>query len=143
LEVDGTEDGFSVTNLSTAEADHAHGLFFGAAREAIAANRIGETIVFGFCSAALVVRQRSRSATNADWPTTASIADMAYLKLDTVNNAFETASASQAASGFLPIAVLCESLSALATVASVGTGTKSTLTLSYITSLQKVFLRAM
>lgn len=141
LEVDGTEDGLSVALPATAGADFAHALFFGVALETLAANQLGDVQVFGFCSSARIIRAMTRSATSANWVSVATQAKNVALDILTASNAFQTVVGTIAATGFLPFAVLAETLAGIASVASGTSDTDNTIT--YFTTSAKIFLRAM
>lgn len=140
LEFDATEDGFSVALPSTAGANHAHAFFFGIATDSIAINKIGEVQIFGYNRNTLYVGSRTRSATDANWPTMTSVASNVLLAINTVNNAMESTGGTQAVSGFLPYCVLVDSVASMGTLTS---GSTTGATISYVTSYVKTFLRAM
>jgi hypothetical protein len=158
LVMNATNDGLAVVLPSTATATKAEVLAFGVTPAAIAAGNFGKVQAYGFCRNAVLVK-RTRSATDADWASTAAAAVGAILTIDTVDNCFRVqgnnvitvkditgtaASDSVAASitlntipGFAPMAVLCEAVASSTTntsATSFATGTVST-------GLVKVFLR--
>ena len=135
LSMSGTEDGFAVV-LPSNSAAKSHALFFGVATKTLAADALGETQVYGYCEYGMLSRQ-TRSATTVSWASVASIDTFCVLSIDTVANAF-AAGATQAASAFLPVAVLLESVASLAGSASATSDTRTALTTN-----AKIFLRAM
>ena len=134
LELNATNDGLAVVLPATAIANGYGGLF-GVALGSIANGAYGEAQVFGFCQN-VVVLSNTRAATTDSW-TTRSAAVGVNLVIDTVNNVFSTAGGTQAASAFIPFAILGASYT--------GTGAASTSnnTLTASTLLVKAFLRMM
>ena len=135
LSMSGTEDGYAVV-LPSNSAAKATALFYGVATKDGAVNMMGEAQVFGYCDYGVISRA-TRSATTVSWASVASIDTFCVLNVDTVANAF-AAGATQAASAFLPCAVLLESVASLAGSASATSDTRTALTTN-----AKIFLRAM
>jgi hypothetical protein len=149
LVLDGTRDGLDVVLPATAAAAKAHTLSYGVAKTALPAGQLGNAQAYGFCRQSVMI-VRSRSATDANWASTAARAVGVGLKVDTANNAFDYFAAptsyvtGSAASdtlamnfdGFMPKAVLAEALASATTVASTAEDTRV-----YSTSLVKTFLR--
>lgn len=136
LSMNGTEDGFAVV-LPSNSAAKAYALFYGVAVKDVASGAFGEAQVFGYCEYGMLARA-SRSATTVSWASGASIDTFAVLTIDTVMNAFASSGGTQAASAFLPVAVLLESVASYAGSASATSDTRTALT-----SSAKIFLRAM
>lgn len=147
-----TDDGLAVVLPATAAAAKCPKLLTGVALEAIAAGAKGRIQCFGFCTKSVVVRA-TRSASDADWASTAAGAVGDALKIQTADNAFVRASIpSSYVTGtagsdtlaldlamFAPFAVLAETLVSATTAASTSSGPTSDITVS--TSLVKTFLR--
>lgn len=136
LSMNGTEDGFAVV-LPSNSAAKATALFYGVAMKDGAANAYGECQVFGYVEYGMLSRA-TRSATTVSWASGASIDTFVLLTIDTVANAFASSGGTQAASAFLPVAVLLESVASYAGSASATSDTRTALT-----SSAKIFLRAM
>lgn len=91
--MNGTEDGFLAVLPSTAGAALTPELFAGVALTPISvvANAYGMARVWGLANYAIVVQQ-SRAASTNSYATAAALSVGQPLKIDTVNNAFATAS---------------------------------------------------
>lgn len=103
------------------------GNLFGVAINDVPAGKFGETQLFGSCEYA-ILRRATRGASTDSWASGASLAEGHILAVDTVNNCFSTSAASQAASLFLPIAVMNSSLASYASSASATSDTRTALT---------------
>jgi hypothetical protein len=134
LTLDGTEDGVAVI-LPSSSAAKTHAFAFGVALGTYAAGANGEAQVYGFCQKAVIL-QKTRAASSDDW-SASTLSQGVILQVNTVHNAFFTSGGTQAASGFLPHAILAESTVG----ASSASGTGDTRTA--ITGYMKVFLRQM
>lgn len=149
LSLDGTEDGLAVI-LPSGAADQATAdkFFFGVAKDTMASTDLGDVQLFGVVRQAIIRRAtRGGSATSDNWAGSTSIAKGVLLSIDTVNNCFSTAAASQTndsntsittIGSRTPFAFLAESLNSFASTDSVATSNGSALTV-----LAKVFVRAL
>jgi len=139
LVMNGTQDGLAVVLPVTATAAKGTALAFGVAHAAINPNDYGEVQIFGFCNKVKYARARTRAASTDAYASTAAMSVGQQLLIDTVNNAFYPGAA-QAASAFMPYAVICETLDSLDSVASTSSVTAVA---SYATGFCKAFLRMM
>lgn len=135
LELDGTNDGFSVKNIGNATGAVQQFLPFGVAKGAIAPGTFGRVMVRGFCRNT-IIRRATRGASTDSWASQASLAAGHVMQVDSVNHCMMTSGASQAASAFLPAMVLAESLASYASSASATSDTRTA-----ITTAAKTFLR--
>lgn len=149
LSLDGTEDGLAVKlpadGGSQALADT---FFYCVAKESVAVNAIGDFQVFGVVREAILRRAtRGGSATSDNWAGSTSIAKGVLLSLDTVNNCFSTAAASETTASNTTItenvtrrcyAFLAADVASFASTDSIATSNGSALTV-----LAKVFVRAL
>jgi hypothetical protein len=149
LALDGTDDGLAVILPSAAGSQAAADQFFyGILKDTLADTAIGEVQLFGVARQAIIRRAtRGGSATSDNWAGSTSIAKGVLLSIDTVNNCFSTAAASQTndsntsittIASRVPFAFLAESLISFASTDSVATSNGSALTI-----LAKVFVRAL
>lgn len=136
-------DGLDVVLPSTAGAAKSDVLFYGICvspagypQNGVPVNGYGESQVFGF-NAGLVLVTQTRAASTNSWNSVPSIASFNYLAIDTVANGFDTIG-TLAQSGFVPYAVLWQSLASYASSASTTSDTRTA-----ITSSVKGFLRMM
>jgi hypothetical protein len=143
LVMNGTNDGIAVVLPTTAAAAKATSLSFGVCYSAINPGAYGEILVYGFCQKAKYSRIRTRAASTDAYASTAACSVGQILSIDTLagaqSGAFQPA-ALGAASGFLPYAVLCETLDSIETQASTSSMTHVA---SFVTGFCKVFLRMM
>ena len=139
LVFNGTQDGLAVVLPSTGLAIKATALFYGTPVEDLAAGEYGDTIVSGYNQYTRILRQTRAASTDA-WASVAAIAIGEIFSIDTVNNVFAR-SGSQAASGFLPAVVACETIASATTLASTSFTTGDTRTA--ITTNMKAFIRSM
>ena len=139
----GTDDGLAVVLPTTGGAAKATSLAFGVTLSAINPSAYGEVQVYGFCRAAKYSRARTRAASTDAYASTAALSVGQILSIDTLAGAgsggFQPA-ALGAASGFLPYAVMMETLDSIETQAST---TSATHVASFVTGYCKVFLRMM
>jgi hypothetical protein len=142
LVINGTNDGLDAVLPSTGGASKAHAFAYGAAISpvgpslaSIPANGFGEAQIFGFNGGVVLTRQ-TRSASSVSWNSEASIASFVLLQIDTVANGFSTSGGTQAATAYLPFAILCQSLASYASSTSATSDTRTAITASV-----KAFLR--
>jgi hypothetical protein len=149
LVLNGTDDGLAVVLPKTATAVKGHTLNYGVALGPIAVGQRGRAQAYGFCRNTVTV-VRTRSASDANWASTAAGAVGDPLIIDTANNAFKRASipavdvTGTAGSDtiardfnmFAPLAVLAQTLGSASTVASTAEDTRLV-----STALVKTFLR--
>ena len=135
LAIDGTNDGLAVVLPATAGAAKTGAFAYGIASNAIAAGAYGESIVFGYCAHAVLVRG-TRAASTDSWTSSDSFASGAILMIDTVNNALISTVASLAASSFGPMIALAQSQVSFAASASATSDTRTANTVGV-----KVFVR--
>lgn len=142
LVMNGTNDGLDVVLPNTGGASKAHAFLFGAVISpvgpgvnGIPANGYGETQIMGV-NGAIVLLRGTRAASTDSWTSTASIASYVVLTIDTVNNAFQSSGGTQAATAYLPFAVLAQSVASVVASASATSDTRTALTQSV-----KAFLR--
>ncbi len=116
LNMNGTNDGLDVVLPSTAGASKVTAFLAGVVvspstpnQQGIPVNQFGEAQVFGFVNSCVLTRQ-TRSASSVSWASEASIASYVLLIPETVGNGFATSGGTQAASAFLPFAILQQSL---------------------------------
>jgi hypothetical protein len=135
LNMNGTNDGLDVVLPSTGGATKAHAGAFGVAVspvgpgvQGIPVNGYGEAQIFGVNSGVTLTRQ-TRSASTVSWNSEASIASYFILQIDTTANGFST-SATQAATAYLPFAVLLQSLASYSSSASATSDTRTAITAS-------------
>lgn len=126
LNVNGTNDGFDVVLPSTAGASKANALAWGVSLQSIPAGARDDVFSTGYVPYALV-QYATRGATSNSWTSSASIAALAVLTIDTVNNAYNTAAAT-VGSGVSPYAVLLDSIASFAASATATTDTRTALT---------------
>ena len=142
LNMNGTNDGLDVVLPSTGGATKAHAGAFGVTLsptgpgvQGIPINGYGEAQIFGVNAAVNLTRQ-TRAASTVSWNSEASIASYAVMQIDTSANGFSTAIASQAATQYLPFAVLLQSLASYASSTSATSDTRTA-----ITAAVRAFLR--
>jgi hypothetical protein len=133
LELNGTDDGLAVVLPATGGTAFCAAAF-GVTTAALAAGATGQVQAFGF-NRYSIIRRGTRAASSDSWTSSAAMSTGQLLVIDTVNNCFSTA-ASLAASAFLPLGLLVESV---ASVAASATATSDTRTV--ITTSAKTFLR--
>lgn len=136
LQLDGTDDGLAVILPSTSAAK-AHAVAFGVAAQDIASGTDGQVQVFGFCNYAKIVTS-TRAASTDSFATVETQALGCILNISTVANAFISSGGTLAVTGYLPFAVLAQSMASTVGIAS----TTSDTSLRKTTSA-KVFLRMM
>lgn len=129
-----TGDGYAVVLPSTAGALKSNALAWGVAQQAIGVNLKDDVYSTGYVPFA-VVQYATRSASTASWSSSASIAALAQLSIDTINNAFATVSASVGTANN-PFAVLLDSIASFAASASATTDSRTALTIG-----ARVFVR--
>ncbi len=146
LSMDGTDDGLDVCLPSNKSQDHADMFFFGVITDTLLAGQNGSSICYGLAKKALIVRA-TRSDDSANWVGSTSIASRVLLSIDTVNNAFSTAAASQTnasntsittIASRVPFVFLANDIASFASTASTATSYGTVLT-----ALTKVFVRAL
>ncbi len=146
MSMDGTEDALAVKLPSNGSQDAADKFFFGVVTDTLSANQFGEAILFGICPKAKIVRA-TRSDDSANWVGSTSIAQGVLLSIDTVNNAFSTAAASQTnasntsittIASRTPFAFLAVDIASFASTLSTATSYGTVLT-----ALTKAFVRAL
>ena len=135
--IDGTEDGLAVVLPATAGAIKTHALFAGVVVEDIIAGRIGTVRKTGIYRATRILRA-TRAASSDSWSSSASLAAGHLLVVDTVNNVLSTVAASVGATGYLPWAILAQSVASIAASASATSDSTTA-----ITQAAKVFLRVL
>lgn len=134
----GTRDGFDIVKPSNSNALQSAALLAGILCQDLAIGAIGAAAVRGpVDDVPYMIRTRAGTTGTDSWATEAAISIGQALSLDTVNNAFETASAAQAEQ-VVPAICAAETV---ATVAGSATSTANALTVS--TGTLKVFLRLM
>jgi hypothetical protein len=137
LTLNGTADGYGVVLPSTAGQAKSNAFAWGVC-QTIGGLGIGATddvYGTGYCPFAIVV-YATRSASSASWTSSASIASGAIMSIDTVNNAYTTASASIGSLGQGQLAVLLDTIASFAASASATSDTRTALTVG-----ARVFLR--
>lgn len=137
LNLNGENDGLDVV-LPSSSAAKAHGFAFGVALGAIADTQYGEAQVFGFCQNIVLRRQTRAASSDAFSSNSDGFGTGVLLNVDTINNAFSTSGGTQAASAFLPWALLAESVASWASTASTTADTRTAITVA-----SKAFLRMM
>lgn len=147
LRLNGTEDGLAVILPSAATTQAlADQFFYGVARDTYIANELGDVINFGFVREA-ILRRATRSDDSANWVGSTSIAKGVLLSIDTVNNVFSTAAASQTndsntsittIASRTPFAFLAADVASFASSLSTATSNGTALTV-----LAKAFVRAL
>ncbi len=139
LNMNGTNDGLDVVLPNTGGATKAHAFAYGVVLSptstGIAVNAVGESQIFGLNNSIVLLRG-TRAASTDSWTSTASIASYVLLTIDTVNNAFQSSGGTQAATAYLPFAVLAQSVASVVASASATSDTRTA-----ITSSVKAFLR--
>lgn len=139
LNMNGTNDGLDVVLPNSATAK-SHAFAYGVTLATYADQQYGEAQVFGFCPNIVMLRQ-TRSASTADWSSNnAGFALGHILVIDTAGNRFSTSGGTQAITGYLPFAVLAESIATWASTASSDATADTRLS---ITVASKAFLRMM
>ncbi len=134
--IDATEDGLAVVLPATALAATAQSLFAGVLLQDLTTNRIGNARVFGVAPYTIVTRA-TRAASSDSWSSSQSIAKGVLLSIDTINNAL-LVGASVGASGYLPAALLAQTIASMAASATATSDSRTV-----ITAAVKTFLRAM
>lgn len=137
LKISGTDDGLLVI-LPSGSAAKAHAFAYGVVTDTLSPAELGDAQVFGFCQYALLRRQTRAASSDAFSSNSDGFGTGVILNIDTINNAFSTSGGTQAASGFLPFAVLAESVASWASSASATSDTRTAITVA-----TKVFLRMM
>ncbi len=139
LNMNATNDGLDVV-LGSSSAAKASAFQFGVAVSNILDQQYGEAQVWGFCQNIVLLRQ-TRSASTADWSSNASgFGTGVLLNVDTVGDRFSTSGGTLAVTGYLPFAVLAQSVATWASTASSNATSDTRLS---ITVLSKAFLRMM
>lgn len=141
----GAEDGLQVVLPSSGGAFAANFYDYGVAYNDIPAGQLGDALIDGVVQALVIMN--TRSASDANWATSASQAASVLLVINTVANAFSqiassgTAASNTTISSYASdiIAVLIDSYATQVTASS--TNTADTRTLS--TALRRCFLRRM
>ena len=133
LNMNGTNDGLDVVLPHTGGATKAHAFAYGVVvspatpnLQGIPVNQYGEAQIFGFVNNCVLTRQ-TRSASTVSWNSEASIASYNILQIDTVANGFST-SGTQAATAYLPFAILQQSLASYASSVSATSDTRTAIT---------------
>jgi hypothetical protein len=141
LNMNGTNDGLDVVLPSTGGATKSHAGAYGVAiaptgpgLQGIPVNGYGEAQIFGVNGAVNLTRQTRASSTNT-WNSEASIASYVIMQIDTSANGFSTVG-TQAATQYLPFAIMIQSLASYASSASATSDTRTAITASV-----KAFLR--
>ena len=137
LNLNGTGDGYSVVLPSTAGQAKSNALVWGVCLTVggLGVGSKDDCYGTGYCPFAIIV-YATRSASSASWTSSASIASGAILSIDTVNNAYTTASASIGSQGPGLMPVLLDSIASFAASATATTDTRTALTIG-----ARVFLR--
>ena len=135
--MDGTEDGLAVVLPASSTAIKAHVFFAGVVTEDILVGRIGTVRKTGIHRTTRILRA-TRAATSDSWSSSASLAAGHLLVIDTVNNVLSTVAASVGATGYLPWAILAQSVASIAASASATSDATTA-----ITQAAKVFLRVL
>lgn len=133
LAYNGTQDGLAVVLPATTGTNQlAQGMLYGVNTLPLAVGALGNAVVFGICFCTLLELQ-SRTSNSVSWAAVASMAVGVNLAIDTVNNMWVTA-----ASGTCPLAVLGQTVAAVAGSASATSDTRTALTIAV-----KAFIRLM
>lgn len=134
LNMNGTNDGLDVVLPSTGGASKAHAFAYGVVispatpnQQGILTNQYGEAQIFGFVNTCVLTRQTRAASTNT-WNSEASIASYVLLQIDTVANGFSTSGGTQAATAYLPFAILQQSLASYASSASQTSDSRTAIT---------------
>lgn len=135
LTVNGTNDGLAVVLPSTATAAKTLGYCIGVATNKMDAGTYQDLIAYGVAPY-VIVKQGTRAASSDSWTSSASLAALAVLAIDTVNNCFVTTAASLPASNYLPFAIMAGSVASFAASATATSDARTVLTASV-----KAFLR--
>lgn len=135
LKLNGTNDGLDVCLPATAGAVLSGSAYYGCVTTALTAGSYGESVIFGMVTNA-VVTFMTRAASSNSWSSSASWAQGVILALDTVNNAFLSASASNTSGPNAIYAVLASSLPS-----STASATTTSDTRTVITNSARVFVR--
>lgn len=141
----GFEDGLQVVLPSSKSAFAANFFDYGVAVADILAGQMGESLIDGVVQALVIIN--TRSASSADWATSASQPASVLLAIDTTNNAFSqigssgtfasNTTISSYASDF--IAIMLDSVATQVTASSTSTADSRTVS----TALRRCFLRRM
>lgn len=126
LNLNGTDDGFSVVLPATAGAAKSNAFLWGVAIQAIPFGQKDDLYATGYCPY-VILRYATRAASTDSWTSSASIASGFWLGIDTLNNAFVTLSAS-VGTGNNPYAVMLDSVASFAASASATSDTRTALT---------------
>lgn len=146
LSLDGTDDGLAVKLPSGLSQDLAGIFFAGVVTDTIAAGQYGDAILFGIHQKA-ILRRATRAANTDNWAGSTSIAKSVLLSIDTVNNCFSTAAASQTNDSNTsittfanrkPFAFLANDVASFASTDSTATSNGTALTIA-----TKVFVRGL
>lgn len=142
LNMNGTNDGLDVILPSTGGAQKAHAFAYGVVVSpatpnlaGIPSGGYGEAQIFGFCQNCVLTRQ-TRANSGVSWASENSIASYVLLQIDTTANGFSTSGGTQAATAYLPFAILQQSLASYSSSTSATSDTRTALT-----ALVKAFLR--
>lgn len=135
---DNDNDGLSVVLPATAGDPHSFAFRYGVVTDTLAAGVLGESILFGNASYALITRATRAASTNS-WSASASVASGIVLAIDTLNNAFlQAASSAGSLASAAANAVLVDSLAAVVASASATSDTRTAITVA-----ARVFVRMM
>lgn len=139
LVMNGTDDGIGVVLPATAAAAKATTLFFGVVDRTLAPAEYGHSILFGFVSAARIVRAQTRANSTDPYVTVAAISVGQKLSVNSAQNAFDPG-AIGAASDFLAYAVAAQTVASIDSIASTSSDTRTVIN---NTANMKVFVRAL
>lgn len=135
LVLNGTNDGLDVVLPATAGAALSGAAYYGCVTSTLAVGAYGESVIFGMVTNA-VLTFATRAATSNSWSSSQSMSQGVILALDTVNNAFLSASASNTSGPNAIYALLASSLSSISASA-----TATNLTNTVVTRSARVFVR--
>lgn len=123
-------DGLDVVLPATAGNPNSFSLRYGIATDTLVAGALGESILFGLSSYALISRA-TRAASTDSWSASASTASGIGLGIDTINNAFTMGAsiAGSIASNKIQ-AVLIDSLASVVASASATSDTRTAITVA-------------
>lgn len=133
-----TDDGLAVVLPSTAGSPNSYALKYGVLVDTTTTGNLGESILFGVASYALVTRM-TRAASSDSWTSSASSVSGAPLGIDTLNNAF--LAGATIAGSIATNAAMAILLDSWASSAASATATSDTRTA--ITNANRVFVRMM
>ncbi len=137
LNMNGTNDGLDVVLPATGGAIKAHAFAYGVVinNGGVPVNGYGETQIFGVCNDVILVQQ-TRAASTVSWNYQATIPAYDILNIATAGNGMTDAGSSQAATQYLPFAILAASVASFASSTSQTSDTRTA-----ITTMVKAFLR--